>query len=68
MKKLHWLQTRITFYALDHGYNNLDENFIKVAEHPINTEDDIAALTKRYAGLSYVIQTRTFFEGAQATN
>ena len=67
MKKLHWLQNRVTFYALDRGRDCADENFIKVAEHPINNEADLAALVKRYAGLSYVVQVRELVEGTQAT-
>lgn len=68
MKKLHWLQNRVTFYALDRGRFDGDENFIKVATHPINNEVELATLVKRYAGLSYVIKMRQLTEGSQATD
>ena len=66
MKKLHWLQNRVTFYALDRGRFDGDENFIKVATHPVNNEVELAALVKRYAGLSYVVQKRELILGSQA--
>ena len=66
MKKLHWLQNRVTFYALDRGPDCADENFITIATHALNNEADLAALAKRYPGLSYVVQMRELILGSQA--
>jgi hypothetical protein len=66
MKKLHWLQNRVTFYALDRGPDCADENFITIATHALNNEADLDALVKRYAGLSYVVQKRELTLAAHA--
>ena len=57
--KMHWLQDRVTFFAVVINKNNDScKDYIKIGRHAFNDEAELQDLVRRHPGLAYVVQTR----------
>ena len=57
--KMHWLQDRVTFFAI--VINKHDDNcvtYVKVAKYGFDGEAELQDLVRRHPGLAYVVQLR----------
>ena len=57
--KMHWLQDRVTFFAI--VINKNDDScvdYVEVGRHAFNGEAELQDLVRRHPGLAYVVQTR----------